>query len=33
MIIRIGDTIEDTRGRQGEIVNIGIATKKRRYGG
>ena len=28
MIIRIGDTIEDTRGRQGEIVNIGIATRK-----
>ena len=28
MIIRIGDTIEDTRGRQGEIVNIGIATEK-----
>tara|TARA_B100000900_G_C20209846_1_gene565345 strand:- start:218 stop:454 length:237 start_codon:yes stop_codon:yes gene_type:complete len=27
MIIRIGDTIEDTRGRQGEIVNIGIATR------
>ena len=28
MIIRIGDTIEDKRGRQGEIVNIGIATRK-----
>ena len=27
MIIRIGDTIEDNRGRQGEIVNIGIATE------
>ena len=26
MIIRIGDTIEDERGRQGELVNIGIAT-------
>ena len=28
MIINIGDTIEDKRGRQGEIVNIGIATEK-----
>ena len=28
MIINIGDTIEDTKGRQGEIVNIGIATEK-----
>ena len=28
MIIRIGDTIEDERGRQGELVNIGIATEK-----
>ena len=27
MIIRIGDTIEDERGRQGELVNIGIATE------
>ena len=27
MIITIGDTIEDTKGRQGEIVNIGIATE------
>ena len=26
MIIRIGDTIEDERGRQGELVNIGIST-------
>ena len=28
MIIRIGDTIEDERGRQGELVNIGIGTEK-----
>ena len=28
MIINIGYTIEDTKGRQGEIVNIGIATEK-----
>ena len=28
MIINVGDTIEDTKGRQGEIVNIGIATEK-----
>mgnify|MGYP001285410845 FL=1 len=28
MIINIGDTIEDVKGRQGEIVNIGIATEK-----
>ena len=28
MIIRIGDTIEDERGRQGELINIGIATEK-----
>ena len=28
MIIRIGDTIEDDRGRQGELINIGIATEK-----
>ena len=28
MIINIGDTIEDTKGRQGEIVNIGISTEK-----
>ena len=27
MIIRIGDTIEAERGRQGELVNIGIATE------
>ena len=27
MIIRIGDTIEDDRGRQGELINIGIATE------
>ena len=29
MIIRIGDTIEDERGRQGELINIGIATEKK----
>jgi|TARA_Y100000033_G_scaffold28779_1_gene27351 hypothetical protein len=28
MIINIGDTIRDNRGREGEIVNIGIATEK-----
>jgi|TARA_B100000900_G_C20168464_1_gene548796 hypothetical protein len=28
MIINIGDTIRDSRGREGEIVNIGIATEK-----
>jgi|TARA_B100001059_G_C17609844_1_gene463959 hypothetical protein len=28
MIINVGDTIEDNRGRQGEIVNIGIATER-----
>ena len=28
MIIGIGGTIEDERGRQGELVNIGIATEK-----
>ena len=28
MIINIGDTIEDKKGRQGEIVHIGIATEK-----
>mgnify|MGYP006226328479 FL=1 len=28
MIINIGDTIEDVKGRQGEITNIGIATEK-----
>jgi len=28
MIINIGDTIEDKKGRQGEIINIGIATEK-----
>ena len=27
MIINIGDTIEDTKGRQGVITNIGIATE------
>ena len=32
MIIRIGDTIEDERGRQGELVNIGICYRERRYG-
>ena len=28
MIINVGDTIRDGRGREGEIVNIGIATEK-----
>ena len=28
MIIKIGDTVEDDRGRTGEISNIGIATVK-----
>ena len=28
MIINLGDTIEDKRGRQGVITNIGIATEK-----
>ena len=28
MIINIGDTIQDTKGREGVITNIGIATKK-----
>jgi len=28
MIIKIGDTVEDDRGRTGEISNIGIATDK-----
>ena len=27
MIINIGDTIEDQRGREGVITNIGIATE------
>ena len=27
MIINIGDTIEDKKGRQGVITNIGIATE------
>ena len=27
MIINIGDTIEDVKGRQGVITNIGIATE------
>jgi hypothetical protein len=27
MIINIGDTIEDMKGRQGVITNIGIATE------
>jgi len=27
MIINIGDTIRDKRGREGEIINIGIATE------
>ena len=28
MIINIGDTIRDKRGREGELINIGIATEK-----
>ena len=28
MIINLGDTIEDKRGRQGVITNIGIATEQ-----
>ena len=28
MIINLGDTIKDNKGREGEIVNIGIATDK-----
>ena len=28
MIINLGDTIKDDKGREGEIVNIGIATDK-----
>ena len=28
MIINIGDTIRDKKGREGELVNIGIATEK-----
>ena len=28
MIIKIGDIVEDDRGRTGEIINIGIATDK-----
>ncbi len=28
MIIKIGDKVEDDRGRTGEISNIGIATDK-----
>ena len=28
MIIKLGDTIRDTKGREGAIVNIGIATDK-----
>ena len=28
MIINIGDTIRDERGREGVITNIGIATEK-----
>ena len=27
MIINIGDTIRDKKGREGEIINIGIATE------
>ena len=28
MIINLGDTIKDEKGREGEITNIGIATEK-----
>ena len=28
MIIKLGDTIKDYKGREGEVVNIGIATDK-----
>ena len=28
MIINIGDTIQDTKGREGVMTNIGIATEK-----
>ena len=28
MIINVGDTIQDERGRTGVITNIGIATEK-----
>ena len=28
MIIKLGDTIKDNKGREGEITNIGIATDK-----
>ena len=28
MEIRLGDTIKDSRGREGAITNIGIATRK-----
>ena len=28
MIIKLGDTIQDKKGREGEITNIGIATDK-----
>ena len=28
MIIKLGDTVKDEKGREGEITNIGIATDK-----
>ena len=28
MLIKLGDTIQDVKGREGEITNIGIATDK-----
>jgi len=28
MLIKLGDTIKDEKGREGEITNIGIATDK-----
>jgi len=28
MIINVGDTIQDTKGREGVITNVGMATEK-----
>ena len=33
MKIQLGDTIKDDKGREGEIINIGIATDKNDIGG
>ena len=33
MIIKLGDTIKDEKGREGEVTNIGIATDKNDIGG